>query len=219
MKSATVSKQRFLLLAIVIFACQTLTSAQTLKDVFSNSETPLLYLGIDYSKAKLIEDATASVNDIRDRQYPAINDLVITEAKKYDLKGAFHKSNVDHDLSAVTKRNEKINTEDIKSSNTGDYHRLKESDIDDEVRSMDFGDKKGVGLVFIVEAMNKTGKGAAVWVTLLDMKGKKVLLTERLEGKTGMGFGFRNFWAIPIKNVIDEIDSKKYKEWKAKYGS
>src|ERR1017187_7190952 len=118
MKSATVSKQRFLLLAIVIFACQTLTFAQTLKDVFNNSETPILYLGIDFAKAKLIDDAMANANDIRDRQYAGINDLVITEIKKYDLKGAFHKSNIDHDLGAVTKRNEKINTEEIKSTNT-----------------------------------------------------------------------------------------------------
>src|SRR5580698_1195570 len=89
--------------------------AQTLKDVFSNSETQVLYLGIDFTKAKLIDDATANVSDIRERQYAGINELVINEAKKYDLKGAFHKSSIDHDLGMVTKRNEKINTEEILS--------------------------------------------------------------------------------------------------------
>lgn len=219
MKSTAVSKRSFQLLAIAFFVCQASTFAQTSKDVFNNSETPLLYLGIDFTKARLIDDATANASDIKERQYAGINDLVITEIKKYDIKGAFHKSNVDHDLGPVTKRNEKVNTEEIKSTNTSDYHRLKESDIDEEVKSLDFGDKKGIGLLFVMEAMSKSGKGAAIWVTLVDMKSKKVLMTERLEGKTGMGFGFRNFWAIPVKNVIDQIDSKKYKEWKAKYGS
>jgi hypothetical protein len=29
-------------------------TAQTLKDVFTSSETPILYLGIDYTQARLI---------------------------------------------------------------------------------------------------------------------------------------------------------------------
>jgi hypothetical protein len=212
--------QKFGWLVATMVFCGTTTSlfAQTIKDVFNNSETPIFYFGVDYTKAKLIDDATANATDIRDRQYAGINELVITEVKKYDLKGAFHKSFVDHDLGFVNKRNEKVNTEQILSTNSGDYHRLKESDIDELVRGFDCGDKKGTGLLFVVEAMSKSQKGAAIWVTLFDIKSKKVLMTERMEGKTGMGFGFRNFWAIPIKNVIEEIDKKKYKEWKAKYG-
>ena len=192
--------------------------AQTLKEVFSNSETSILFLGVDFTKAKLIDDANANPTDIRDRQYAGINDLVVTETKKYDLKSAFHKSFIDHDLGLVAKRNEKINTEEIKSTNTSDFHRLKEADIDAVVKGFDFGDKKGVGLLFVMEGMGKSEKAASMWVTLIDMKAKKVLMTERMEGKTGMSFGFRNFWATPIKNVIEEIEKKKYSEWKSKYG-
>jgi hypothetical protein len=208
------------LIALVFFVGSTTTvSAQTLKDVFNNSETPVLYLGIDYTKARLIDDANANAMDIRDRQYASINELIITEEKKFDLKSAFHKSFVDHDLGPVTKRNEKINAEEIKSTNTADYHRLQASDIEAEVKSIDYGGKKGIGLIFVMEAMSKSGKGAAVWVTLVDMSSKKMLMTERMEGKTGMGFGFRNFWAQPIKNIIDDIEKHKYKEWKSKYGA
>jgi hypothetical protein len=193
--------------------------AQTAKDVFTNSETQILYLGIDFTKAKLIDDANANAIDIRDRQYAGINDLIVTESKKYDLKDAFHKSYVDHDLGPVAKRNEKINAEDIKSTNTSDFHRLQESDIQSLVSGFDFGDKKGVGLLFVMEAMNKSGKSAAIWVTLVDMKAKKVLMTERLEGKTGMSFGFRDYWATPVKEIIKDIEKKKYNEWKLKYNS
>jgi hypothetical protein len=81
--------------------------------------------------------------------------------------------------------------------------------------------KQGAGLLFVMEAMRKEEKnsGAAIWVTLVDMKTKKILMTERIESKVGGGFGFRNYWASTIKNLIDDIDEKKYKEWKLKYGS
>ena len=206
--------------AVVIF-CGSVSPvfAQTAKDVFSNSETQILYLGIDFTQAKLIDDANANAIDIRDRQFAGINDLIVTESKKYDLKDAFHKSYVDHDLGPVAKRNERINAENIKSTNTSDFHRLQASDIQSLVSGFDFGDKKGVGLLFVMEAMSKSGKSAAVWVTLIDMPGKKVLMTERLEGKTGMAFGFRDYWATPIKEIIKDIEKKKYSEWKSKYNS
>ena len=72
-----------------------------------------------------------------------------------------------------------------------------------------------------MEAMRKIEKkgDAAIWVTFVDLKSKKVLMTERIEVKASAGFGFRNYWASTIKNLIDLIGDKKYKEWKQKYSS
>ncbi|MCW3093611.1 MAG: hypothetical protein JWP81_4680 [Ferruginibacter sp.] len=202
--------------AFLLGTAQT-ANAQTAKDVFNSSETPVFYLGVDFTLAKLI-DAPESPLDVRDRNYPAINDLIVNEPKRYDLAGAFHKSNIDHDLSMVTKRNAKINAEEIKSTNSADYNRLKEEDISKLVKGFDFEGKKGVGLLIVMESMSKANKGAAMWVTLIDMGAKKVLMTERMIGKTGMAFGFRNYWANPIRDVIEDIEKKKYKQWKSKYG-
>lgn len=190
--------------------------AQTLKDVFNSSETTVFYLGVDFTQARLI-DAPENPSDIRDRHFPAINDLVVNEPKKYDLPGAFHKSNIGHDLGLVAKRNAKINTEEIKSTNSADYERLKEDDINKLVKGFDFGGRKGVGVLFVVDGMSKAKKSAAVWVTFIDMAAKKVMMTERMEGKA-MGFGFRNYWAGSIKDIIEDIEKKKYKDWKSKYG-
>ncbi len=204
----------------VLLLCGTqVIFAQTARDVFTNSETPIFYLGIDFSKARLIDDAGANEMDIRDRQFTGINDVIVNEPKKYDLQKAFHKSNIDHDLGLVAKRNEKANAEAIKSTNTGDFHRFKEDDISSLVKGFDFADKKGVGLLFVMEAMSKSKKAAAIWVTLVDMKSKKVLMTERIESSVNMAFGFRNYWASSIRNLIETIEKKKYKEWKSKYGS
>ncbi len=190
--------------------------AQTLKDVFNSSETPLLYLGIDFTKAKLIDDPVENEMVIRDRHFNAINQVVITEAKKYDLGAAFHKTTVDHDLAAVTKRNEAVDAGQIKSTNSADFHRLKESDIASLVKGFDFPDKKGIAVLFVMEAMSKSGKAAAIWVTFIDTKAKKVLLTERIESEVKGGIMFRNYWASSIKYLLDEIEDKKYNEWKNK---
>jgi hypothetical protein len=217
MKSATMNKRSFLLLAIAFFSCQALTFAQTAKDVFGNSETPILYLGIDFTKAKIIDEPTSEF-EIRDKYYPGINDVIVGEAKKYDLKGAFHKSFMDHDLGGVMTRNAKINAEDIKSTNTADFHKMQAADVETLVRGFDFGDKKGVGLLFIAEAFSKSEKATAIWVTLVDMKSRKVLMTERMQGKAG-GFGLRNTIATSVKNIIDEIEKTKYQIWKTKYAN
>ncbi len=209
----------WLFIALLFCGQSQLVFAQTVKDVFGNSETAITYLGIDFTKAKLIDDAGANEIDIRNRQFTGINQVVVNEPKKYDLKGAFHKSYVDHDLGPVEKRNEKTNAVQIKSSNTGDFHRLQDDDINSLVKGFDFGDKKGVGLLFVMEAMSKSQKAAAIWVTLINMKTKKVLMTERIENKVSMAFGFRNYWASSIKNLLDTIEKKKYSEWLSKYGS
>jgi hypothetical protein len=214
------NKLNWLFAFVLLFAGINQSFSQSLKDFFSNSETPLLYLGVDFTKAKLINYPDPKVMDIRDRIYTAINNLTIEEPKKFDIAGAFHRSTVNNDLSAVKARNEKMNTEDIVSTNSADFNRLQESDISAVVKALNLSGKDGVGLLFVMEAMRKEDKkgDAAMWVTFVDLKTKKVLLTERIEGKA-TGFGFRNYWASTIKEVIDDIDKKKYKEWKKKYGS
>jgi hypothetical protein len=211
-------KLSWLFAFVLLFGSSTRIFSQTLKDVFNNSESPLTYLGIDFTKARLLDIGNA--DDIRNRLYGSINELIVTEPKKFDLIGAFSKSNVDHDFSAVTKNNGKINMNDIISTNTADFDRLKESDIAAVVKALDLSGKTGVGLLFVMEAMRKVDKkgDAAIWVTLVDMKTKKILMTERIVEKA-TGIGFRNYWASTIKEVIDDIEKKKYKEWRTKYGS
>jgi hypothetical protein len=212
----TTKASLFMSFIFIIMMAQPAVS-QTLKDFFNSDATTALYLGIDFTKAKLIDDAVSNETDIRDKQFAGINEVIVTDSKHINLPGAFHKATLDHDLSAVDKRNLQVDPSQIKSTNTSDFHRLKEDDINALVKGFDFGDKKGLGILFVMEAMSKSGKAAAIWVTFIDMKAKKVLLTERVEEKTGMSFGFKNYWASPVKKLLDEIEGDKFKEWKKKY--
>lgn len=197
--------------------------SQTLKNFFSDNSVSLTYLGIDYSNNRLINDPGANARDIEERLYTSMNNVVVDEmkGKNYNITGAFDRSNmITVDISAVEERNDKIKASDILSSSEADFNRLSESDIAKTVKALDLKGKSGIGLVFVMEGMKKEEKKSygAVWVTLIDMKTKKVLMTERMEQEAA-GFGFRNFWVSIIKKTIIEIDKKKYKSWKSAYGS
>ena len=213
-------KISWLLVLVLFLGSSTSAFSQTIKDFFNNTSTPLTYLGIDYTKNRLINDPGGNASDIKNRLYASMNDVVIAEMpKNYNIAGAFDRTgDVSNDIAAVTARNEKINTADIMSSNTGDFNRLTEADIAAEVKALQLKDKAGVGLVFIMEAMKKEEKKSygAVWVVLVDMKSKKVLMAERMEQEAA-GFGFRNFWVSIIKKSLTEISKKKYDAWKSKY--
>jgi hypothetical protein len=210
---------------LILFFCSSfqILSAQTIKDVFTSSKTSILYMGIDFTQARLIGEASVKGIDMRDKYFPGINDLVTNEPKKFDLPKAFNKTTINNDLGIVAKRNKKVNAEDIISANSSDYSRLKAEDINKLVREIDFEQKKGIGLLFIVEGMKKGEKKgddsySLIWVTIVDMGANKVLMTERMEGNTSGGISFRNYWANTIYDVIEHIDKKKYKKWKKKYG-
>lgn len=210
-----------LLFAITFLLAGKGSFSQSIKDFFSNNSLPLTYLGIDYTKARLINDPGGNPADIKARLYGSMNDLVINEPDNYKIAGAFSRSGaVTNDISAVTAKNEKINVNDIMSSNAGDFNRLTEADIAAAVKALNLKGKEGIGLVFIMEGMKKEEKKSfgSVWVTLIDMKTKTVLMTERIEQEAA-GFGFRNFWASIIKKTIVEINKKKYKGWQQKYSS
>jgi len=202
----------------ILLVLSTGLAAQTLKEFFNNTELNLTYLGIDYTKNKLINNSEANTYDIKNKLYQSINEVVVNEPRQYDISAAFRKTNISKDLSAMKAKNDKINADDIPSMNGSDFSRLQEADIAAAVRGLSLS-KSGIGLVFVMEGMKHEGKRhyGAVWVALIDMKSKKVLMTERFETEAS-GAGFRNMWASIIKKTLNTIEKKKYKEWKEKYG-
>lgn len=205
-------------LTLVICSCVIgAAQAQKLKNFLENTDSSFTWLGVDFTQARLLGDAAANASDIVERHFAGINDVVVNEPKKYDVADAFHrpKGKVTYDVGATNKRNAAANKEALKSDNAADYSRLKPEDITKLVKGYDFGGKKGVGVLFVVEGMSKAEKEAAMYVTVVDMGSRNVLMTERMTGKA-QGFGFRNYWAYTVHKVLDHLDSD-YKKLKEKY--
>src|SRR5215831_18841537 len=100
---------RILYLMLGLLAIQGMVQAQGLKEFFTDQNVPLYYYGIDFTRNKVIDDNSASADDIVSRQYTGINELILSESKKYDVKAAYHRSTFDHDLGTVNKRNQAVN--------------------------------------------------------------------------------------------------------------
>jgi hypothetical protein len=186
-------------------------SAQTFQDFFK-PETNITWLGIDFTDVKVLGHTDTEVEDLAERHFAGINDVVLNEPKKYDLPKAFHKATVATDLSFVKAKNKTISNTKIASANDADMSRFTKATIETMVKGYDFGSKKGIGVIFFMEGMSKTKERASMWVTIIDMSSKKVLYTERMEEKVG-GFGLKNYYARSIYLALDDIEDK-YKDWK-----
>ena len=201
---------------IIVFA-PCFVHAQTIsaKAFYNTDSVRATYLGIDFTLTKLINDNASNPTVIVTQQYNGINFLIVKENKKYDVQKAYQCTNWIVDLKSVEARNLKADPDSLMSSNDADLTRLSASDIDHLVANFDYGNHKGYGILLIVEGLDKTKKMATIWFTLINMDAKKVLTTERVDGKLGSGFGFRNYWASAIKNAIGNVESKKYRQWQA----
>ena len=211
------NKVLYLLVAVTAAFSPSFTQGQsiTAKTFFNADSISAVYLGIDFTLTKLINDEASNATIIQSQQFNGINDLIVKENKKYDVQKAYHRINWTVDTKEVEARNLKANPDKLKSTNDGDLTRLNTGDIDKLVSNFDYGTHKGYGVLLIVEGLDKTKKLATIWFTLIDMGTKKVLTTQRVDGKLGSGFGFRNYWASAIKNAINEVEDKNYKQWKA----
>lgn len=185
--------------------------AQTKADIF-RKETPITWLGIDFTEARYLGDpGTVSPSEMKNYFY-RINQLILAEPDKYNLRKAFNKSYVTPNLSIIDDLNNRIDENQIMSSNYNDYVRLNENKIREMVKLYKFNNINGIAVVIIMEAMNKTSSQAAMWVAFINTADNSLLHTSRVTGKSG-GFGFRNHWAGSIYNVLELVRGRKMKEW------
>ncbi len=188
-------------------------SAQTVADIFK-SETPITWLGVDYSDMRFIGPLDVNPSQL-DEFAKTLNDLFLREPKKYDVAAPFDKQTVTSNLKYVEKANAAMNTDQVLSSDSKDMTRFSMETVAKKVGTYGLNEK-GIGLVYITEALNKNDQEAAYWVTFVNMADGKVLLTERVTGKA-VGFGFRNYWAGSFYGTLKQIKGGLYKDWKKKY--
>jgi hypothetical protein len=189
----------------------------TANDVF-NPKTPITWLGVDFSEVRFIgpatgwgEVSTKSPTEMRDKYFPEWNSLIINEFEKFKIEDAVARLELDKNIDAVSKANEKTNKKELFSENISDYQSLDEETIKSMLKKYDFSGKDGLGFLLVAEGMSKGREEASYWATFVDMRTKKVLFTKRITGKA-LGFGFRNYWAGSMKNVFKTM-KKEFKNW------
>ena len=203
--------------ALLIAGITSGASAQTKENIFDGS-TEITWLGLDFTQAKYIgsamqfKDAGEITNaQFRDKYAPGWNQLFLNEPKKFEVAAAVHRSEVKYALDVTEKANNGIK-KDFFTEDGNEYKKLDEAKIESLVKKYDYQGKTGIGMLFFVDGMSKGKEEAGAWVTFVDMKSKKMLLTTYITGKSG-GFGFRNYWAKAFNEILKEFKSQ-YKKLK-----
>ena len=191
--------------------------SQDKSDVF-NPSTDITWLGLDFSGAKFIGDRErlGSESDIR-HLIDAINELMITEADKYNVAAAIQRQSVDNEIEVTNEHNAELDVLAMISRDGKDHVHLNRSQVEEIISSYDFKGKSGIGLMFNVESFNKILEEGSFWITFVTMNSKEVLFTERLTAPPA-GFGMRNFWAGSVNEVLIKIKKKEFENWRKKHG-
>ncbi|NIJ54904.1 hypothetical protein [Dyadobacter arcticus] len=207
--------KKMLFFALLLLGAGSVSADNTMADLFAG-KTKLVFLGLDFTQAKYVgaigfTDPAA----IQNQHMVSWNNLIEMEPKKFSLQKAF---NLKDDMYAskvedMISYNKSVN---VKENITESEYAITEDQVKKSVAKYSLSEKDGVGVVYVVESLNKITEKLNVWVTFIDLKTKKVLYTEKVEGKAG-GFGFRNYWAGGVYKVNQEIGSKLYKKWSKSY--
>lgn len=208
---------RLLLILIAVIGQISVMGQYKKADIFKISND-VTWLGVDYSELKFIgpasgwgEVALKTPTEMRDRFFPAWNELIVKEEKAFRLADAIGRLEVNKAIEITADANAKMNKKEIFSENIGDFQSLNENDVYSMVKKYDFKGKTGIGFLLIAEGMSKGRAEASYWVTFVDMQSKTVLLTKRMLGEAG-GVGFRNYWANTVKSVMKSL-KKDFKSW------
>jgi hypothetical protein len=207
-------------LAYVLIYLSIVAKSQSAEDLFKASDTKIFWLGIDFSHVQLVGDFSQFNNagekssvEMKNKYFPAWNNIVLDEAKKYDVKGMLRKESLTYDIDMIAGINAKAATEELETSNPVEYSR---DDIEKFVKRYNSKSKDGIGVALIAETLNKRELEAWYHFVAIDLSNNKVLVYDRIKGKPS-GIGLRNYWANTIYDVVKEIKGERYREWKNKH--
>jgi hypothetical protein len=208
-------KGKIVVISAVILILNTTLFAQNQNDVFNNN-TPISWLGLDFSEALLIGDTEKFKDDQTIKDFiTSLNALMISEADKYNIAEVFQKTKVENAVEVTDEQNRSIKVESLRSSSLKSSHLSPEA-IQKIVSQYNFKGKDGIGLMFNIDSFNKFTEQGSLWITFVNMRTKKVIMTELLLDKP-RGFGIRNYWAGCIYAILKQVKKVEFESWKEKY--
>lgn len=197
------------------------SQAQTVKDIFGNTDYTVTWFGIDYSHAKVVGSVSqfgikvpVTATDIRDRYYAEWNYLILDEPEKFNIAAMISRKTVVKDISMVKQLNAAASIDSLEAKITPYYTP---QEIQKFVSAYPIENKAGIGLIFITESMSKSSVSAYYHVVFFKMDTKEILLQERIKGVPS-GMGTRNYWAGSYYSIMQYIKEEGYSKWRKNNG-
>lgn len=158
------------------------------------------FYGVDYSQAKVFGAAETPQQFIV--AFRRINELFITEAKKYDVGKQLKKKVTEISLEAVNQVNEAIDPEELMT--TKREYMLTKEQIQAAVQALPISPSEGVGMVFIAQFLDKPNNRGTYEVVFFNTETKEIIEEWITDGKA-RGFGLRNYWAGSIYQALKHL--------------
>ena len=176
------------------------------------NEREILWLGIDFSKAKFTKKGFEITQEILRIYFNEWNLLIISDQKKYDIRLSFRKPIMSYDLSLVSKNNKSTKLTNVLRENISLADIQSEDSICAQIRSLEMPQQHRFALTFIVESFDSVSKTGSVWVAIADTASREPVLCEKFI-KIPSGFGSKNYWGRIFYNILYDVKTYAFCRW------
>jgi len=195
---------------ILLLFVSTYSGAQTSYSIFE--DIPITFYGLDFTHAKCVgsrkvPEATKIVNEY----FVKWNDMFMVGKRKLDIGKPYKK----HDVFYDTTTYQKNRSVDASKLIIEFPHEFTKKNVESFIEEYINQDKEGVGLIYLVEAINTTEKYLSVWVTFFKISTGEIILSEPVRSK-GRGRKFSYYWNDAFIKLYEE-SGKEYKVWRKIY--
>ncbi len=173
----------------------------------------ILWLGIDFSKAKFTKDGFSFKSQDEMRTFfNEWNMLIIADQKKYDIRMSFRKPIMSCDLAMLTKANRSVRLGTLMCDTISLSNVYNEEKICEHVRKQMHPQQHRFSLEMLVESFDSRNKTGSVWVIVADTVANEPVLCEKFLKNPG-GFGMKNYWGRIFYNVLYDIKNYAFCRW------
>ena len=170
--------------------------------------TRVAWLGMDFTRANFL-NLGMSKTDIKKEYIPRWNGLMGLEWDKFDIESYFGYDDVSLCFERSLDRNREVHADSIIRYSRRGMDRLSKDELEGVVSGYEGASDPSLGLLFIVESFGKFGEQdlGYIWVTFLDIRKGKLLMSERIRGNAG-GRGKVNYWINVAFEVLEKAPAK-----------
>lgn len=162
-----------------------------------------IWYGVDLSNAYLIGGYGFKDYKILNSEFKKLNYKVVNEYRKYKLGSTLRQRNLTYDFSQIFKSFDNIDfSKNIKNQIVDS--KITYDDLQNIINGYTFKDKNKIGVIYIVEELNKTNETATVVVTSFDTNTKKIISAKRYKS-IASGIGLASHWANSIYRINNKI--------------
>jgi hypothetical protein len=184
--------------------------SQTTSEIFKYKA--MTFYGLDFTGAKCIGKTDfPSGGEMVNVYFQDWNDMFMTGKDKLKIGKPYKKKKIEYDT-LVFEYNKRIDSTNLIID--GSYS-FKKSDIEDYTLKFADSEKAGIGMVYLVESLNRESKYISIWITFFKNSTGEVLLTEPVRAK-GKGRKFDDFWRAALYKLYTE-SAYDYKTWSSIY--